>query len=55
MLKEHRTRIGQVALLLALVFLLTALGRGGFWWAAVAIFSGLALWGIGPSEDSSGS
>lgn len=53
MLAHNRKLLGQVFLVLTLLALVTALGQGGWWWLCVALFSALALWGIGPSSGSS--
>lgn len=47
-----RQKIGYAFLLLAIISVVVAMNQGGLWWAAVAVSSGLALWGTGGKTRS---
>lgn len=51
MTPARRKLIGNIFLVLTLIFTVTALGQGGLWWAAVTVSAAITLWGIGTKSD----
>ncbi|MDY6051863.1 MAG: hypothetical protein SPI83_05570 [Rothia sp. (in: high G+C Gram-positive bacteria)] len=50
-----RKLIGNIFLVLTIIFAITALNQGGLWWAILALSTAVTLWGIGTKSSHKGS
>ncbi|WP_180377891.1 MULTISPECIES: hypothetical protein [Rothia] len=51
MTSGRRKLIGNIFLVLTLLFTVTALAQGGLWWVGVTVCAAVSLWGIGTKSQ----
>lgn len=48
----NKVLIGRIALVLTILFAVTALSQGGWWWACVAVTTAVTLWATAKPKDT---